>query len=226
MRKAAWGFFLVLVPLLAGRAEGRETGPEKPGKPLNVILMIGDGMGLSQLSTVYYYSDREPSFSRFTHIGLQRTSSATEAVTQSSAAATAMSTGVKTYNTAVGVGVDSLPLTNLVEKISPEGYLTGLVVTSSVTDATPAGFYAHQPDRYMFEDIAKDLLCSEIDFFAGAGFKYFRDSTVKDPLLPMASMSGSVNWTGSRIPVPEALRLLAGSGKNACRVAGTKGIPE
>ncbi len=78
---------------------------------------------------------------------------------------------------AVGVDMDTIPQQNLVEVLSGEGFMTGVVATSSITDATPAGFYAHQPDRYMQHEIAMDLLKSEVDYFAGGGIKYFIDST-------------------------------------------------
>ena len=55
--------------------------------------------------------------------------------------------------------------------------MTGVIATSSITDATPAGFYAHESDRYMQREIAMDLVHSEIDFFAGGGIKYFIDTT-------------------------------------------------
>jgi len=162
---------------IRGQAE-----PDKKERPKNVILMIGDGMGISQLSSAYYFpdkkdADREPSFSRFRYIGLVRTSSGREVVTQSPAAATAIATGYKTYNNAVGVDLDTLVRENIVEFLSKKGYMTGVIATSYVTDATPAGFYAHQPERYMQKEIAMDLLKSDIDFFAGGGSKYFQDST-------------------------------------------------
>jgi alkaline phosphatase len=153
-------------------------------RPKNVILMIGDGMGLSQVSSAYYFrdkkdADREPAFSRFRYIGLARTSSGAEPVTQSPAAATALATGYKTYNMAVGMDLDTLVRENITEILSKKGYMTGIIATSSITDATPAGFYAHQADRYLQKEIARDLLNSEIDFFAGAGTPYFMDSSGK-----------------------------------------------
>ena len=173
--------FLLAALLLAGDLSGtgirEDTVRERPP---NIILMIGDGMGASQLSIPYFYTDHEPVFSRFKYIGLCRTSPATAPVTMSSAAATALSTGVKTYNMAVGVGVDSLPVENITEIASALGYRSGVIATSSVTDATPAGFYAHVPDRYMKREIAMDLLDSKIDFFAGGGLKYFIDTTGTD----------------------------------------------
>lgn len=151
-------------------------------RPLNVILMIGDGMGLSQVSSTYYFSDnhKEPAFSQFRYIGLARTSSASDVVTMSSAAATALSCGKKTYNQAVGVDMDTVPIPNLVEILSGKGYATGVIATSSITDATPAGFYAHEASRTMQKEIAMDLTRSEIDFFAGGGIKYFLDTTGYD----------------------------------------------
>ncbi len=146
-------------------------------RPKNVILMIGDGMGLSQVSSPYFFSDEPPAFNRFKAIGLSRTSSAEAPITQSPAAATAMATGYKTYNFAIGVDSDTVPRDNIVEILSKKGFMTGVIATSSITDATPAGFYAHQEDRYMQYEIAMDLVRSEIDFFAGGGIKYFVDST-------------------------------------------------
>jgi len=168
--------------LFSGLPINGQNDAELTKRPKNVILMIGDGMGISQLSSAYYFkdkkdTDREPSFSRFKYIGLTITSSGSEAVTQSSAAATALATGYKTYNLAVGVDLDTVVRENIVEFVSKKGYMTGVIATSYVTDATPAGFYAHQPERYMQKEIAMDLLESDIDFFAGGGSKYFRDST-------------------------------------------------
>jgi len=179
---------------------------ERTERPKNVILMIGDGMGISQLTSAYYFMDEkddewEPAFSRFSYIGLAKTSSGAEAVTQSSAAATALATGYKTYNMAVGVDVDTVVRENIVEFLSKKDYMTGVIATSSITDATPAGFYAHQPDRYMQHEIAYDLLKSEIDFFAGAGSKYFRDST---GIFPFEEYGIEVNWRRLRkIKKPE-----------------------
>jgi alkaline phosphatase len=169
---------------------------ERTERPKNVILLIGDGMGISQVSSAYYFkdekdADREPSFSRFRYIGLAKTSSGLEVVTQSPAAATALATGYKTYNTAVGVDLDTVVRENIVEFLSKKGFMTGVIATSSITDATPAGFYAHQPDRYMHQEIAMDLLKSEIDFFAGAGSKYFRDST---GVFPFEEYGIEINW--------------------------------
>ena len=168
---------VMLTGIITVQGQVKSTSGERPR---NVILMIGDGMGVSQLSSPYYNMEEEPSFSRFRYIGLARTSAGNSLVTQSPAAATALSTGYKTYNMAVGVDLDTIVRENIVEILSEKGYMTGVIATSSITDATPAGFYAHQPERYMQHEIAMDLVQSEIDFFAGGGIKYFVDTTGRD----------------------------------------------
>lgn len=147
-------------------------------KAKNVIFLIGDGMGLSQLSTSFYYQDEKPpSFTRFRHIGLLNTSSAKERVTDSASSATAYATGERTYNGAIGVDMDTAILQNIVEILSPQGYSTGVVATSSVVHATPASFYAHIDARGKYEGIAAQLTRSDIDFFAGGGNKFFSKRT-------------------------------------------------
>jgi len=177
--KRGLGFVIFLAGLFGITGIHAQSQSEKPR---NVILMIGDGMGLSQLSSSYYFmeEDKEPAFSRFKYIGLCKTSAGSSPITQSPAAATALSTGYKTYNMAVGVDMDTVIRENIVELVSKKGYMTGVIATSSVTDATPAGFYAHQPERYMQREIARDLVESEIDFFAGGGIKYFLDTLGTD----------------------------------------------
>jgi len=174
--KRGIGLIIVLLGIwgISVKAQGQTEQPK------NVILMIADGMGLSQMSAPFYNMKGEPSFSRFRFIGLAKTSSGSDPITQSPAAATALSTGYKTYNYAVGVDMDTIPRENIIEYVSKKGLMTGVIATSSITDATPAGFYAHQPERYMHHEIALDLVTSEIDFFAGGGIKYFLDSTGRD----------------------------------------------
>ena len=82
--------------------------------PKNVILLISDGTGLSQISSAYFYKESDVNYSRFQHIGLITTSSSVEEITDSAASATAFSCGQKTYNGAVGVLADSTQLKNIV----------------------------------------------------------------------------------------------------------------
>lgn len=147
----------------------------KETKPKNVILLIGDGMGLSEVSASLFYNENPTNFERFSVVGLIKTSSSSDLVTDSAAGATAFASGIKTYNGAVGVSPDTLAIETIVEQISPKGISTGLVSTSSITHATPACFYAHVKSRRMEDDIATYLVNSEVDFFAGGGSKFFNE---------------------------------------------------
>ncbi|OAD91618.1 alkaline phosphatase [Aequorivita soesokkakensis] len=141
--------------------------------PKNIILLIGDGMGLSQVSTAIYYKNGKPNFERFNTIGLSKTSSASDLITDSAAGATVFSTGVKTYNGAIGVNKDTIPVPTIVEELSKRGLATGIVATSSIQHATPASFYAHVKSRRLYEDITSFAPNSGVNFFAGGGLKFF-----------------------------------------------------
>ena len=136
-------------------------------KPLKVIVLIGDGMGLSQMSSAYYYNDgKEPNFSRFPFVGLSRTSSSSHKITDSAAGATAISTGKKTYNGAIAVDDDKNHLETLIEYFEKRNWNSGLISTSSITHATPASFFAHTKSRNKQDDIAEQMAHSGEDFFA------------------------------------------------------------
>lgn len=180
-------FSLLCIIVILNSCDHKPVEKESVSNPPNLILLIGDGMGLSQLSSAFYYGKSEPNFARFKEIGLINTSSATHRVTDSGAGGTAFSCGEKTYNGAIGVNSDSVSIPNIVEILSEKNYNTGIISTSSVTHATPAGFYAHVKSRGLQDKIAEQLVISEIDFFAGGGVKYF--SNRNDSLDLMKSLS-------------------------------------
>lgn len=155
-------------------------------KPKNIILLIGDGMGLSQVSAAIFYKDGKPNFERFTTIGLIKTSSASEFITDSASGATVFSTGKKTYNGAIGVDKDTIQVQTIVEHLSKRGLATGIVATSSIQHATPASFYAHVKSRSMYEKITEFVPNSGVNFFAGGGLKFFnKRKDGKDLLVEM-----------------------------------------
>jgi len=143
------------------------------GKAKNIILLIGDGMGLAQTSAAFYFQDETPSFVEFQHIGLHQNAPKGAQITDSAAGATAFSAGVKSYNGAIGVDKDTVPQKTILEMAEEAGWSTGVVATSSITHATPASFYAHVKSRNLAEEIAEELLNSSVDFFAGGGLEYF-----------------------------------------------------
>ncbi len=154
----------------AGRTEEQKDMQEAP---LNIILMIGDGMGLPQITTAFYYQSSPSNFERFRNIGFIKTSSKSHKVTDSAGGATAFATGEKSYNRAISVSTDTMPMPTILELLEKNNYKTGLVSLTSITHATPACFYAHVKDRDMEEDIAAHLVKSGVDFFAGGGLGFF-----------------------------------------------------
>lgn len=146
-------------------------------KPKNIILMIGDGMGLAQITTALYSNDNRLNLERFPVVGLQKTAASDNLVTDSAAAATAMASGVKTYFNAIGMDRNVKPVQTILEECEDRGLSTGFVVTSSMVHATPAAFYAHQKYRALYEKIAEDMLVQDIDYMIGGGKKYFTNRT-------------------------------------------------
>lgn len=188
MKKIA-SLILTLITITCIASEKVQSAGEKP---TNIILLIGDGMGLSAVSTVFYFGDQPSVFNRFKEIGLQQTSSAIQKVTDSAASGTALAAGKKTYNGAIGVDTTKNPIQNIVELVSAMGWSTGVVATSTISHATPASFYAHVEQRSMEEEIAAQLVDSEIDFFAGGGRDMFNERSDSTNLLLLAAEKGFI----------------------------------
>ncbi|MEL6717664.1 MAG: alkaline phosphatase, partial [Bacteroidota bacterium] len=148
-------------------------------KPKNIILMIGDGMGLTQITAGMYSNGNQLELEAFPVVGLHKSYAHDNLVTDSAAGATAFACGVKTYNGAIGVDPDTNAVKTILEEAEANGLATGLVSTSSITHATPASFIAHTAHRKSYEKIAAYFLETEIDFFLGGGKKYF-DQREKD----------------------------------------------
>ena len=143
-----------------------------------VFYFIGDGMGVNQVNgTEMYLAELEGRigikpllFTTFPVAGMATTFSATNSVTDSSAAGTALSTGEKTYNGAIGMDDNKNVLQTVAERAKKAGKKVGVTTSVSVDHATPAAFYAHQPNRSMYYEIALDLPKAGFDFYAGGGF--------------------------------------------------------
>lgn len=145
----------------------------KAKKPRNIIFLIGDGMGVSQVFAGLTANKGHLFLENFKHMGFSKTQSADSYITDSAAGGTALSTGHKTNNGAIGVDAQNKPVKTILEEAEEKGLATGLVSTSSITHATPASFIAHQPDRDMYEEIAADFLKTDIDVFIGGGIDHF-----------------------------------------------------
>jgi alkaline phosphatase len=146
----------------------------------SLILFIGDGMGPEILSIAKVYSDKATArqlsivvLANTGRMGMATTYSADKLVTDSAAGATALATGTKTNNGVIGMGPDGTRLTNLFEKAVAAGKSVGVVTTTSVTDATPAGFLAHVAARRAEFDVAAQIAASNATVIMGGGKGYF-----------------------------------------------------
>jgi alkaline phosphatase len=148
-----------------------ELPPNQQAK--NVILLIGDGMGLTQISAGLYANDNQLNLEQFQHIGLHKSYSSDNLITDSAAGATAFACGEKTYNGAIAVDPDTNRIVTILEEAETAGLATGLVATSTIVHATPASFIAHVKSRQMYEAIAAQFVDVPIDYFVGGGKKYF-----------------------------------------------------
>lgn len=164
--------------------------PKKRGKPRNIILLIGDGMGVSHITAAMVANRGDLYLNQMLYTGFTTTHSGDDFITDSGAGGTALASGTKTYNEAIGVNMDTIAVVNIRELLSSLGLSTGVVSTSSVTHATPAAFVAHQPYREMHEDIALDFLYSGIDLFIGGGVNFFCYRTDSRDLIRELSDKG------------------------------------
>ena len=171
---------LVLLPLFAS---ANIDIHEAPSRPKNMIIMVGDGMGPAYTSAYRYYQNNPDTeeieqtvFDRLL-VGMASTYPARQSgyVTDSAASATALATGVKSYNGAISVDVNKRPLTSIMQMAKARGMAIGVAVTSQVNHATPAAFLAHNESRRNYDEIAQSYLSSDADVILGGGQKYFSE---------------------------------------------------
>ncbi len=171
------GFLAVAVLLFSCTPSTTEiaSGTEENKYPKNIILLIGDGMGVTQVYAGMTANKGKLNLEEAQYVGLCKTYSASNYITDSGAGGTAMSIGKKTYNGAIGVDKDTVPHKNILEIYDESGKSTGVISTSSITHATPASFIAHRKSRHDYEGIAADFLKSPVDVFIGGGLKHFTE---------------------------------------------------
>ena len=142
-------------------------------QPENVIYLIGDGMGFGAVTSLLLSMEEETGFEKAPVIGLSETCSANNYVTDSPAGGTALATGTRTCNGFLGVGPDSIQLESLLKKAQKMGKKTGIVVNTTLTEATPGAFYAGVTSRKESYTIAKQFTESGVDVAIGAGLSAF-----------------------------------------------------
>jgi alkaline phosphatase len=160
-------------------------------RPRNVILMIGDGMGLTQITAGSIAKRDGLALEQFKCIGLVRTYASNKLVTDSAAGATAMATGEKTYNGAISMDIKQNKLKTIIEYAEDKDIATGVITSTHVTHATPACFFSHQKTRSKVNElVAADFLPSGLEVLIGGGFKYFKNREDKRDLLQEAQNKG------------------------------------
>lgn len=164
----------------------------KNEKVKNVILIIGDGMGLGAAASWMIDRNYEPTcFDRAQFAGICKTYSANNRVTDSAASGTALATGHKTNNSMLGMLPDGTKPANIAEIAHEHGLSTGIVVTSYVLDATPGAFFAHVKSRSDRKDMIEDYIASHPDILVGGGRKYFvEEKYVPENMIDKAVAAG------------------------------------
>lgn len=169
---------LLLLIVAVGYAKG----------PKYIFYFIGDGMGPSHvLGTELYLGElqgvigrpQKLCFTQFPESAFVTTYSATNGVTDSAASGTALSTGHKTYNAAIGVGRDTVEVYSVAADLADKGMAIGVATTVPINHATPSAFYAHNMSRHNYDEIAPWMLEAGYDFYAGGDVKGY-DETRKN----------------------------------------------
>ena len=202
----------------------------------NIILLIGDGNGLSQISAALLSNGGQMTLSQLKSIGLIKTQAADDFITDSAAAGTALATGIKTHNRAIGVNSKDKSIENIMEFLNKNGFNTGCITTDAIIGATPATFYAHQKDRSMDAEIANDLLNSKLNLFVGGGRSDFAtgfsktDFTILNSIDEIAkSKKDKIGYFLSKNSVPGMLKgrgtLLSEATKNGLDFLSAKNKP-
>lgn len=146
--------------------------------PKYVFYFIGDGMGLNQVVATEYYMRSckgelgitPLGFAQFPYTGIATSYSGDSDVTDSAAGGTALASGKKTYNGAIGVDMEGNPVTSIAEMAHQKGVKVGIATSVTINHATPASFYAHQRSRNDYYEIGAQLPASGFEFFAGGDF--------------------------------------------------------
>ena len=181
-----------MLGMLSSCGNKKEETPEPP-KALNVIYFIGDGTALPQVYAGMLATRNELVFPKFPYIGVVDTHSASNDITDSAAGGTALASDHKTKNAMIGMNPDSIPVKTLLEVFAEQGKETGIVVTSYVTHATPAAFYAKVPKRSKYEEIAVQMAENPyLNLIIGGGMKHFNHR--KDSINLVERMESELGW--------------------------------
>lgn len=163
--------------------------------PKNVILMIGDGMGLAQICAAQTVN-QSLTMLQLKHIGLQKTHAKDQYTTDSAGAGSAIATGEPTCNRHISANEDGSINPSLTEILAPLQYACGIVTLGNIADATPAAFYGHATERDQTEEITRWLLKGNLSLLNGSGMSVLTDrkdgANLKDELAQQYRISSSI----------------------------------
>jgi len=183
-----------------------DTGPYVK----NIILLIGDGMGIPHIYAGMTANRGELFLNSCKNIGLIQTFPANDFVPDSGAAGTSISTGEKTNNGSIAVDTEGNHIKTILELAEENGLSTGLISTKSITDATTACFIAHIHDRDEHEQIAEFFLQTPVDVFIGGGYRYFSDrSDERDLIYELIQAGYALAYTMDEVINHETGKLAA-----------------
>lgn len=170
-------FLFIVLCFSCNSKEAENQSDQNSEKAPNVIFLIGDGMGLSQISLAIEQAQDNLSFGKCSHIGFIKTSSLVDYITDSAAGATAFSTGQKTKNRHVATDSLGNELPIIMKLASERGWFTAIAASASLTHATPASFYAHSTSRYAYKEIANQFYHSGVNIAFASGMPYFSNDS-------------------------------------------------
>ncbi|KAF2711850.1 alkaline phosphatase-like protein [Pleomassaria siparia CBS 279.74] len=207
---------VVVLSVVYQRAQDPKPSQSHPSGKRNLIFMVSDGMGPTSLSltrSFMQFQNGAPYSEQLVidqhMIGQSRTRSSSSLVTDSAAGATAFSCAMKSYNGAISMDPEHNPCGTVLEAAKKAGYMTGLVVTTRITDATPACFAAHVNQRQEEDRIAEQMIGNYplgrvVDLMFGGGRCHFLPNTTDDScradnkdIVAMAKKNG-FNYVSNR----------------------------
>ena len=214
------GAALIILATACGQKRAPVTAPSEPAvpsttrtrAPARIILFIGDGMGVGQLTAATYMGGKRLNMVDMPHLGFMTTHETEFLTTDSAASATAVSTGHKTTFEAVSVKPGTTQaqeedpaqhMQTMLGLASQHGLRTGLVSTCRVNHATPAAFAGHRFHRHQYDQIATDIAASDLDVVIGPGLRYFTERDDGHDLL--SDMRGKGWATASSVAELDAL---------------------
>ena len=168
-------------------------------QPKYIFYFIGDGLGINHIyGTELYNAAVHPEMERggklsFTDFPIRSyvtNHSSSSLVTDSSAAATALASGVKTVNGYMGVDADVKPAKSLTELLSARGLYVGVATNVAVNHATPSAFFGHDQSRSSYGTLFEQLLASEVDFAAGSTILHKRSGLTPQQFIEKAKQAG------------------------------------